>query len=331
MIYLTRTQRKALLEELGELGKFSKVANLLASKIQSSPVLSQYIAGESMTHASTTRNKLLITDEDQQKLVTTTVGFFGLSVGSHAALTWMMLSRAINIKIADPDIISPSNLNRLRLGWSAVGKQKIDVTKKQLLDMHPATHVYTLAKTGARYMKAFCAQSPRVDCIVDEIDDLEGKMLLRSLARVMQIPLISAVDVGENVIIDIERYDTQPKTKFFLGRIPDVEQINFASLTPLQKARLIIQLVGLEHNSNEMLNSLLAIGKEIGTWPQLGSTATIAGGIVATIVAKIILGAPIKSGRYVFEMDKLLGLSITKPEVKRQLKLKKSIRDTFEI
>lgn len=331
MIYLTRAQRAALLEELRELSKFSTTANLLAAKIQSSRVLSQQTMDESMTHVSTTRNKLLITDEDQRKLADTTVGFFGLSVGSHAALTWMMLSRATHIKIADSDNISPSNLNRLRLGWSTVGKKKIEITKKQLLDIHPATHVSTLAKTGGTHMKEFCTQKPTVDCIIDEIDDLEGKIHLRSTARAMRIPLISAVDVGENVIIDIERYDTQPNTKFFLGRIPNIEQIHLASLTPLQKARLIIRLVGLEHNSNEMLCSLLAIGKEIGTWPQLGSTATIAGGIVATTIAKIIRGAPVKSGRYIFEMDKLLGLSISKVEMKRQLKLKKSIRDAFDI
>jgi len=331
MIHLKKNQQDELLEELENLGKFSKQARVFYQNILSLHPRKQESIEQAMMLTSTTRNKLLITDVEQQKLARTTVGFFGLSVGSHAALTWMMLSRAQVIKIADPDIISPSNLNRLRLGWSTIGKRKVDVIKNIVLDMHPYVSVHTLTKTQGKLMEAFCRTKPRVDCIVDEIDDLEGKVQLRSLARNLRIPLISAVDVGENVIVDIERYDTERNTKFFLGRIPDIEHINLATLTPLQKARLIISLVGLDHNSSAMLTSLFAIGREIGTWPQLGSTATIAGGIIATTIKRITLGESIKSGRYVFDMDTLFGLSEGVAEKKRLQKLKKNIHVKFGI
>ena len=331
MIRLTKIQHSALTEELRGLSEFSKKAKSLVSKIGSVHKLPQKSLSASMGLVSTTRNTLLITNQGQQKLSRVSVGFFGLSVGSHAALTWMMLSRAAKIKIADPDVISPSNLNRLRLGWSAIGKRKIDVTKKILLDINPAALIYTLRDTRVDDMEVFCTAIPRLDCIVDEIDDLEGKIRLRKVARKLRIPLISAVDVGENVLVDIERYDTEPNTKFFLGRVAGVEQINFALLTPKEKARLIISLVGLEHNSSAMLVSLLAIGREIGTWPQLGSTATIAGGIIATTIKRIVLGESVKSGRYVFDMDTLLGNRVSQAEAKKQQKLKEKIQKKFEI
>lgn len=331
MIHMTKTQRAALVEELGELGKYSKAAHALRRKLQSSRTVNRTVIQDAMMRASTTRNTLLITDTEQRKLASATVGFFGLSVGSHAALTWMMLSRAKDIKIADPDIISPSNLNRLRLGWSTIGKRKMSIIKKDLLDMHPAARVHTLITTDSVHMETFCTSVPTVDCIVDEIDDLEGKVLLRKFARDLRVPLISAVDVGDNVFIDIERYDTQPNTKFFLGRIPDIECIELASLTHAQKARFIISLVGLEHNSVAMLASLLAIGKKIGTWPQLGSTATIAGGIVASTIKRIVLGERIQSGRYVFDMDALLGKSMRRAELAMRQSYTRRIQKKFDM
>src|SRR3989344_328949 len=97
---------------------------------------------------TTIRNKNLITTKQQEILQTTVVAFFGMSVGSHAALTWMMQSRANFIKIADPEKIMPTNLNRLRLGWNDITRYKTDAVKDAILAMHPFTHVETLIETS---------------------------------------------------------------------------------------------------------------------------------------------------------------------------------------
>lgn len=327
---MTTIQIRELKQELATLAKFSKKAKLLVAQLQKKDTSKKKL-DDAVFEAVTTRNKLLISSKQQQTLAKTTVGFFGLSVGSHAALTWMMLSRAAHIKISDPDTISPSNLNRLRVGWTSVGSQKIEVTKKLLLDMHPYAFVQSLSNSEQKLMYEFCCTHPKVDCIVDEIDDLKGKIMLRKIARKLRVPLISAVDVGENVLVDIERYDLSPKTQFFLGRLPRVESINLDALSGPDRARLIISLVGLEHNSTEMLESLLSIGKDIGTWPQLGSTATIAGGIVATTIKRIVLGEPIKSGRYVFDMDGFMKRTQNASEQRMQTRLKQEIRKRFQI
>ncbi|NMB56340.1 hypothetical protein GYA19_00160 [Candidatus Beckwithbacteria bacterium] len=254
---------------------------------------------------TTARNRNLITQKEQGKLQKTVVGFFGMSVGSHAALTWMMESRADLIKIADPDTIDSSNLNRLRFGWDVVGQYKIDVVKKLLSEINPYAKIVKTSVVDDQTIEALLIKNKKVNIIVDAIDDLKGKIFLRKLCKDYKLPLISAADVGDNVVVDIERYDLDPDYSFFHNRIPEIEKINLETINPLEKKNLIIKLVGFEHNSEKMLNSLMSIGKTIPTWPQLGATATIAGGVVTTLIKKIVLGEKVLSGRYYLSLDDL--------------------------
>ena len=265
----------------------------------------QHISDDNCFDLTTARNRNLITPEEQTILRSKVVGFFGLSVGSHAALTWMMESRADKIKIVDPDIIMPTNLNRLRFGWGAVGKFKVDVVNTQLKEINPDVQVISSKETDEISVENIFQEDARLDVVIDEIDSLQGKLLLRRIAKKNKIPLISATDVGDNVFVDIEDYSKFPQPEFFLGRIPNIDEIDLNKLSLVEKRKLVIHYVGLEHNSEKMLNSLLNIGKSIITWPQLGATATISGGIVATLIKKILLSENVKSGRYYIDLEEI--------------------------
>ena len=254
----------------------------------------------------TSRNKNLVTQKQQNLLEKTVVAFFGLSVGSHAATTWMMLSRADSIKISDPDIISPTNLNRLRFAWDTIGRLKVDVVKQQLEGINPYCNVYKFKGSGSEVINKIILDKPKPDIIVDSMDDLKSKVLVRLLAKEIKIPVLMATDVGDNVFLDIERYDKNPQPMLFNGRVKNVEKIDLSHITNRERIKLSMQIVGLEHNSNEMLESLLSIGKTIRTWPQLGSTATLAGGLIASVIKKIVLGEKVESGRYYLSLDDLL-------------------------
>lgn len=298
---------KRIVGELEENRKFeSKTYDLITSvnkylKVKHSPRSLE----QPFFYLSTLRNRQLISYEEQERLMRSVVAFFGLSVGSHAALTWIMLSRAKAVKISDPDVISPSNLNRLRFGWEQVGKLKADAVKKELRKINPFCKVYRFVGKEAEIIKKVILDTPKPVVIVDSMDDLESKVLLRLLAKKEKIAVIMGTDVGDNVFLDIERYDEFPKTKLFNGRVKNIEKIDFSKMSHSEKLSLSMQIVGLEYNSEEMLKSLLVIGKAIKTWPQLGSTATVAGGLIATVIKKIILGEKIKSGRYYFLIDDL--------------------------
>lgn len=299
---------KNLLKELKENAQYDIHSNELLQRIIKKKIteLSATDISDICVEISTIRNRNLISFNDQKILKTTVVGFFGLSVGSHAALTWMMESRAGAIKIMDPDIISGSNLNRLRMGWDTVGKKKISVIKSYLLDISPSVKVYASEDTGDANVKKFFDQTPKINVAIDAIDNMQGKILLRKLSKQYKIPLLSAADVGDNIIIDIERYDRLPMPAMFLGRIPGIEKIDFTILTPIEQKKLIVKLIGFDHNSESLLTSLLSIGKTLSTWPQLGATATISGGIIATVIKKLILGENVVSGRYYVSLDNLL-------------------------
>ncbi len=263
------------------------------------------ITSEVRFELSTLRNRDLITRRDQEKLRKTVVGFFGLSVGSHAAVTWAMESRVNCIKISDPDTIDPTNLNRLRAGWDDVGKLKADVVLKEIKSMSPDSFVVKNTKIDEQSVISLFDGKPKINLVVDEVDRMESKIFLRRLARDRKIPLISAADVGDNVVLDLERYDQKPQPEPFLGRLPGIEDLDINSLSTQEKIKLIIQLVGPENFSKKMTKSIEKIGKKLKTWPQLGATATIAGGVIATTIKKIVLGENLKSGRYIFSLDKL--------------------------
>ena len=333
--------RDAILGELWESSVFDNksfevVQTVLAQQAQSAapgdPKSLNIPSKETTEEVSTIRNRNLISADQQEKLKKTTVAFFGLSVGTHAATTWMMESRAEAIKIIDPDIVAPSNLNRLRLSWDTVGKEKVEAVREQLEGINPYATVFCSKETSSEAMEKILDDKPKVAVIVDAIDDMEGKIFLRKFAKKRNIPLVSAADVGDNVVLDIERYDISPQPKYFLGRIPNMDHVNFASLSDRERRSLIINLVGFEENSEAMLDSLLNIGKKVKTWPQLGATATIAGGIVTTTIKKIILGENVASGRYYFSLDSLLveGFNSKESLERRNEKIKK-VKEEFMI
>ncbi len=281
---------------------------------------------------STVRNKNLINEKEQSLLRNIVVGFFGLSVGSHAALAWLMESRANTMKICDNDTISPTNLNRLKTGISDIGVYKTKSLENKLLEIHPYLSVLSSEKTDDESIISLCDSSPRLAVVVDSIDDMYGKILLRKFAKKRRIPLISAADVGDNVILDVERYDLIPQPKLFLGRLHGIEQLDFSKLSERQRKKLIIKLVGFEKNSNRLLESLLSIGKDLATWPQLGATATIAGGVIATTIKKIALGENVKSGRYYISMDDILVADFNNLKNKKsRLSIIEKIKHKFKI
>lgn len=282
----------------------------------------QDIPHDTYVELTTARNKNLISNDQQEKLRKTIVAFFGLSVGSNAVMSWMIESRADLIKIVDPDTISATNLNRIQAAWSSIGAKKIDDLTSRLVSINPFVTIDAFTDVTPEMVSHIVDEDTHI--VVDEIDSFDGKILLRKLARDRKIPLISAADVGDNVILDIERYDIEPETKMFLGRIEDAENIDIAKLSPRERQKLIIELVGFEAHSLAMIDSLKDIGKTIRTWPQLGATASIAGGILATTIKKIRLGEYVKSGRYIFSLDKLLVTDFHPPQETIQ-EIKKSL------
>lgn len=263
---------------------------------------------ELFTESRTIRNKNLITATEQAVYADFRVGCLGMSVGSSAAVALILQGGSRRITIADSAVISGSNLNRIRTGVSSVGDEKATVIARQLYEMDPYITVtkWTSQVTQATLGDFFTKPEP-LQCVVDEIDDLEVKIRLRVEARRRGIPVLMATDLGDDVMLDVERFDLDPKLPLFHGLAGDIEAVlNQKDMTQRQWLKYANMIIGNKNVPLRLQQSLLQIGQTLPTQPQLGGTAQAAGGVIAYAVRMLALGQPLKSGRTLISLDRHL-------------------------
>lgn len=262
----------------------------------------------------TFRNRNLFTPEEQRKLLLAHVAVIGMSVGSAVAEQLVVGGVGSHVLYADRDTLSVPNLNRIRSGMPEVGMNKVDIAAMKTSELDPYVQ-QTHLKAGLTPESLDRLQDFKPNVVFDEVDDLGVKVVLRRFAAEHGVPLIMATDVGEKSMIDVERYDNQPDTKAFLGRISNTEADQLASdqLSAEDKKRLMVKIIGIRNASTRLLGSLVEIDKTLGGFPQLGSTAAIGGALAELTAKEIILGRGPKSGRRVLSPRKALGMSQPDP------------------
>ena len=165
----------------------------------------RYFPEELHQELRTGRNKNLITKEEQTRFYNSTIAFLGMSVGSHVAVVTAMTGGAKHMKLADPDVFSGDNLNRVRTGFQNVGVNKAVVVARQVYEINPYAEIelYPEGVTEENAGKILNG----ADLVVEEMDNPYWKLRARELARDRGIPVLMATDNGDGVIVDIERYD----------------------------------------------------------------------------------------------------------------------------
>src|SRR3989344_1252209 len=122
----------------------------------------------------TARNRNLITKEEQDKFYGFKIGVAGLSVGSHGALTIAVMGGSRIMKLADPDTVSPSNLNRMRFDFMDIGINKSELVAQYIYQLNPYAeiHTYTTGITEDN-LGEFLND---LDLLIEELDDIEIKV-----------------------------------------------------------------------------------------------------------------------------------------------------------
>ena len=259
----------------------------------------------------TNRNKNLISFDEQIKLYNACVGFVGLSIGSHFATSLTYSGIAKNIKLAEFDNISTSNLNRIRAGLKDIGTPKIDFISHEIYDINPYANL-TLFNNGLNNdnLTSFFETGQKLNVIFEAIDDFEMKIRLRIEAKKQKIPIIMLTNLADNLLIDVERYDQDSNLQLFNGLIGDTpEQILSSKITEEKKVEYAVKIVGREHLTERIVSSLSEINKTLVGRPQLFSTVSIGGGFASYLARKLILDEGLKSGRYFISFDKVINLS----------------------
>lgn len=164
------------------------------------------------------RNRHRIRDDEQRRLAGACVAVCGLSVGQAIAVCLAQEGVGTSFRLADPDHLDLSNLNRLRASIADLGLPKVTLAARAMLDLDPYLAIAALPE-GVRVEDPdtlLLREDGRpVDLLVEECDDLPLKIALRRRARQLRIPVLMATTEGG--LLDVERFDLEPERPLFHG------------------------------------------------------------------------------------------------------------------
>lgn len=240
----------------------------------------------------TNRNQDLITAEEQAKLHNAKLAVLGMSVGSNIAFVATQAGIGQEIILADFDELDATNLNRILAGVHQIGLNKTIIASRRIYEDNPFAAVTALPEgVNEENLKKLLAAGA-ISHIVEEIDDIKMKIVVRRLAREYKIPVVMITDNGDGVVLHVERYDLGYDKIFDKDDAYWQEKLK-APMTKELAGNIIINDIvgGIEKVDKKMVASVQRVlKKELVSWSQLGSAA-ILGGVAATVALKrIILG-----------------------------------------
>lgn len=290
--------------------------------------LIHFLPEDMHTELRTSRNRNLISKEEQERYYHAHVGVAGLSVGNAVVSNILHTGGAKYLRIADSDVMSGSNTNRIRLGFDTIGLPKTTLVAREIYLTNPYADVSIYDRgITEQTIESFLTYPTPLTVVVDEMDDLYMKIQLRICARRHRIPVVMAADNGDGVVVDIERYDLEPDRPLMHGDVPEGELLAIRPGTPRHiAARIISKWVKPENIAERMMESLMELGSTLYTWPQLGNAATMAGSIMSYVVRRIAVGLPVVQGKVVITPDALFVPGYTSPEASNA---RKEIRKKF--
>jgi molybdopterin/thiamine biosynthesis adenylyltransferase len=250
----------------------------------------------------TNRNKLKITEQEQNILKQKTIGIIGLSVGQSIALTMVMERICGSIKLADFDELDLSNLNRLRTGLHNIGVKKTFIAAREIAEIDPYINVEVFSDgiTDQNMDKFFT----NLDLLVEVCDSLDMKMKSRLKARELTIPVV--MDTNDRGMIDIERFDLEPSREILHGLICETDINEMHNQTPQQRLAFVSKIISLENTSDRLKKSMAEINNTIVSWPQLASSVVLGGAATTDISRRILLKQTSNSGRYYIDFDEII-------------------------
>lgn len=258
----------------------------------------------------TSRNQDLILKSEQEKFGKARIGIAGLNVGNPAAICLELEGGGNEMKFADYDALSVSNLNRFRAGIAELGINKALLSAYQAYEINPYAKI-ALYDHGitAENIDEFLAR-PKIDVLVEEMDSLPLKILIRKRAQFFKIPVVMVTGNGPDVILDIERYDINPRLKILNGYLKQevIDPVVSGALKDFslqQKVGLARDFMGKQFLQPRLVKSFSLIGETLAGIPQLAESSFLRGAVVTYAIRQIVTGKKMPSGRYFVKLSTL--------------------------
>lgn len=175
---------------------------------------------------------LLTAEQIRDKLTGTVVGFVGASLGSNVIEGVAREMRPHVAKVADPDYLELTNLNRLqhgslrylsqprarrtdlRNGFETRFVNKVDLIayENQLVDPYMDWYLYAEGIDSDNLDRFLLGdgREPRLHYVVEEADDLRIKIEVRRRARKYGIPVFMASDLGHRSQAQLQDFSAHP-------------------------------------------------------------------------------------------------------------------------
>lgn len=254
----------------------------------------------------TIRNRDLITWEEQKSLYNKKILFVGLSVGSHVLLNFIRTGIGKEFTIVDADAIELHNLNRTNFFLDDLGVKKVDVVKKQISMIDP----YIKVKTFDRYLdeKMIPNVVKGTDLIVDSFDNFPVKLMLRKIARKLNIPVLSGFDISKGAMVIVERYDKDPRLglELYLNGYSEKDIHEAGNKGVINKTNLFINIIGRKYHDKKMLDSVLRVGRDLTGYPQLSIATSLTSSLWTAAATDILLNRQSQSLRKYINLDEVL-------------------------
>lgn len=275
-----------------------------------SRVLAHILNKEDYRLLRLSRNKNLITDEEQKKFSRQIIGIVGLNVGNSGALCIALEGGAEKMKFADNDVLELSNLNRFRAGLGDLGINKAVLSAQQAYEIDPFIDIEIFDKgISDNNIDQFLTQ-PRIDLLIEEMDNLQLKIKIRERAKHHKIPVLMVTGNGPGLIIDIERFDIEPNLPLLNGYLKEdvINKISeMSSATSMQeKINLARDFMGAEFLTERLKLSFDLVGKKLVGIPQISESAFLRGAVLCYFAREIALNGSTPSGRYFLNLDSII-------------------------
>lgn len=272
-----------------------------------------------------TSNARLLTDPEgvfnaeqiRERLGSAVVGFVGASLGSNVLASVVREMRPRAAKLADPDFLEATNLNRLQHGSLRylarsraarqnprdgfetlfVNKTELVAYENQLVDPYADWYLYQEGITSANLDRFLLGgpDEPRLDYVVEEADDISIKIEIRKRARQHRIPVIMASDFGHRAQVQLQDYGANAEQP--LGyRTSD--ELLLAALTRCKTSgdradlfAFVRALAGPDFELDEFADWMHQRGEQpTSSLPQSGAVAQLSGALAGKLLALHRLG-----------------------------------------